>query len=237
MHTNDDTPETRDLLTRAGAGDARAVGDLFGRHRDRLRRMVQLRIDRRLQGRLDPSDVLQEAFLEFSRALAGYLRNPSMPLYLWLRCLTGRKLQALHRRHLGTRMRAAGREIPLGLATLPQATSESLAAQLLGGLTTPSEAALRAELRARMQDTLGGMEPLDREVLALRHFEQLSNAEVARVLGISEAAASNRYARALRRLKKVLTDAAGGAGDAARPMGDPPPTYPRSHSGAPPRAC
>jgi RNA polymerase sigma-70 factor (ECF subfamily) len=205
----DDTPETRDLLTRAGAGDSRALGDLFGRHRARLRRMVQLRIDRRLQGRLDPSDVLQEAFLEFSRALSDYLRNPSMPLYLWLRCLTGRKLQAIHRRHLRTRMRAAGREVALDLATVPQATSESLAAQLLGRYTTPSQAALKAELQARVQDALGGMEPLDREVLALRHFEQLSNSEVAQVLEISEAAASNRYVRALKRLKKTLTDAAG----------------------------
>jgi RNA polymerase sigma-70 factor (ECF subfamily) len=205
----DDTPETRDLLARAGAGDSQALGDLFGRHRDRLRRMVQLRIDRRLQGRLDPSDVLQEAFLEFSRALADYLRSPSMPLYLWLRCLTGRKLQALHRRHLGTRMRAAGREVALDLGTVPQATSESLAAQLLGRFTTPSQAALKAELRARIQDALGGMEPLDREVLALRHFEQLSNSEVAHVLEISEAAASNRYVRALKRLKKTLSDAAG----------------------------
>jgi RNA polymerase sigma-70 factor (ECF subfamily) len=205
----DDTPETRDLLTRAGAGDSRALGDLFGRHRDRLRRMVQLRIDRRLQGRLDPSDVLQEAFLEYSRALSDYLRNPSMPLYLWLRCLTGRKLQAIHRRHLRTRMRAAGREVALDLATVPQATSESLAAQLLGRFTTPSQAALKAELCARVQDALGGMEPLDREVLALRHFEQLSNSEVAQVLEISEAAASNRYVRALKRLKKTLTDAAG----------------------------
>jgi RNA polymerase sigma-70 factor (ECF subfamily) len=202
----DDAPETRDLLARAGAGDTQALGDLFGRHRDRLRRMIQLRIDRRLQGRIDPSDVLQEAFLEFSRALTGYLRNPAIPLYLWLRCLTGRKLQALHRRHLNTRMRAAGREIAWDLAAVPHATSEGLAAQLLGRFTTPSQAALRAELRSRIQEALGSMEPLDREVLALRHFEQLGNAEVAQVLEISEAAASNRYVRALKRLKKILTD-------------------------------
>jgi RNA polymerase sigma-70 factor (ECF subfamily) len=222
---SDDTPEMRDLLARAAAGDARAVGALFGRHQDRLRRMVQLRLDRRVQGRLDPSDVLQEAFLEFSRALADYLRNPSMPLYLWLRCLTGRKLQALHRRHLGTRMRAAGREVAPGAGTLPQATSESLAAQLLGRFTTPSQAALRAELRARIQEALGGMEPLDREVLALRHFEQLANSEVAQVLEISEAAASNRYVRALKRLKKILTDTAGepeGGGAGCEPAGQAP---------------
>src|SRR5262249_35289226 len=117
--------------------------------------------------------------------------------------------QALHRHHLRARMRAAGREVVAGGGTLPQATSESLAAQLLGRFTTPSQAALRAELRARIHDALNGMEPLDREVLALRHFEQLSNSEVAQLLELSKAAASNRYVRALKRLKKVLTDAAG----------------------------
>jgi RNA polymerase sigma-70 factor (ECF subfamily) len=203
----DDTSETRELLTRAGAGDAQALGELFGLHQDRLRRMVQLRIDRRLQGRLDPSDVLQEAFLEFSRSLTGYLRSPPMPLYLWLRCLTARKLLAIHRRHLQTRMRAAGREVSLAPEGVPQATSESLADQLLGRFTTPSQAALRAELRARIQGALADMEPLDHEVLALRHFEQLSNSEVAQVLGISEKAASSRYIRGLKRLRKILTDA------------------------------
>jgi RNA polymerase sigma-70 factor (ECF subfamily) len=207
MTTN--TPETRELLDRAGAGDPQALGELFGRNSDRLRRMVQLRLDKRLQGRIDPSDVLQEAFLELSRALAGYLSNPTMPFYLWLRCLTGRKLQVLHRRHLGTRRRNVGREVALQGGTLPQATSESLAAQLLGRFTTPSQAALRAELQRQIQDALSTMEPLDREVLALRHFEQLSNAEAAQVLEISETAASNRYVRALKRLKKILTDTGG----------------------------
>jgi RNA polymerase sigma-70 factor, ECF subfamily len=206
----DETRETHDLLARAAAGDARAVGDLFGRHEGTLRRMVRLRMDRRLRGRLDPSDVLQEAFLEFSRSLADYLRDPPMPLYLWLRCLTGRKLQALHRRHLRTRMRAAGREVPLGPGDLPWVASEGFAGQRPGRFTAPGEAALRAELWARIRDALGGLGPRDREVLALRHFEQLSNSEVARALKISEAAASNRYVRALRRLKKTLSDVAGG---------------------------
>jgi RNA polymerase sigma-70 factor (ECF subfamily) len=200
-----DPADTLELLRRAGAGDPQALGELFGRHSDRLRRMVQLRLDRRLQGRIDPSDVLQEAFLEVARALADYLRNPAMPFFLWLRCLTGRKLQALHRRHLGTRMRSVGQELALHGGTLPQAPSESLAAQLLGRFTTPSQAAVRAELRRQIQEALGSMKPLDREVLALRHFEQLSNAETAQVLEISEAAASNRYVRALKRLKRILT--------------------------------
>jgi RNA polymerase sigma-70 factor (ECF subfamily) len=196
-----------DLLRRAGEGDGEALGDLFAHHRDRLRRMVQIRLDHRLRGRIDPSDVLQEAYLEVSRSLSKYLRNPELPFFLWLRFLTGRRLQALHRHHLKTHARDAGREVSLHHGALPQASSESLAAQLLGRHTTPSQAVVRAELQMRIQEALNSMEPLDREVLALRHFEQLSNAETARVLDISEAAASNRFVRALKRLKTILMEA------------------------------
>jgi RNA polymerase sigma-70 factor (ECF subfamily) len=176
--------------------------------------MVELRLDRRLQGRLDPSDILQEAFLEFSRSLANYLRDPQMPFFIWLRFITCRKLQALHRHHLGTGIRDAQREISLHRGALPQADSASLAAQLLGRYTSPSEAAVRAELEIRIQEALNNMDALDREVLALRHFEQLGNLEIAEILGISEAAASNRYIRALKRLKTILTEVPGGDNDA-----------------------
>jgi RNA polymerase sigma-70 factor (ECF subfamily) len=204
-----DPSDTPDLLRRAAAGDGQALGGLFDRHRDRLRRMVQVRLDRRLQGRIDPSDVLQEAYLELARSLADYLRNPAVPFFLWLRYITGMKLQALHRHHLGTKARDAGREVSLHRGALPRASSVSLAAQLLGRHTTPSQAAVRAELRARVQEALSCMEALDREVLALRHFEQLSNAETAEVLGLSETAASNRFVRALKRLKKALLSVPG----------------------------
>ena len=202
--------DTSELLRRAGAGDQGAVGDLFDRHRDRLRRMVQLRMDRRLQGRVDPSDVLQEAYLGFARSLADYLQNPGTSLYLWLRLIAARKLQALHRHHLGTHMRAAGREVSLHRGALPQASSVSLAAQLLGRFPSPSEAAVRAELQIHVQEALNRMDPIDREVLALRHFEQLSNVETAQVLGLSAAAASNRFVRALRHLKDILASVPGG---------------------------
>jgi RNA polymerase sigma-70 factor (ECF subfamily) len=142
-------------------------------------------MDRRLQGRLNPSDVLQESFLEVSKALGEYLRNPAIPFFLWLRMITGRKLHTLHRHHLGTHVRDAGREVSLHQGALPQASSESLAAQLLGRFTSPSQAAVRAELQIRVQDALNSMDPLDREVLALRHFEQLSNSEIAQVSGSS----------------------------------------------------
>jgi RNA polymerase sigma-70 factor (ECF subfamily) len=204
-----DLGEPSDLLRRAGGGDAEALGDLFFRHRDRLRRMVHLRLDRRLQGRLDASDVLQETYVEFARSLAEYLRDPQVPFFMWLRFITGRKLQALHRQHLGVKARDAGREVALHRGALPQASSLSLAAQLLGRYTTPSQAAARAELQLRVQEALNAMDPIDREVLALRHYEQLSNSETAQALGISEAAASNRFVRALKRLKGILTSAPG----------------------------
>jgi RNA polymerase sigma-70 factor, ECF subfamily len=205
--------EPTELLERAGRGDKEALGTLFSRHRDRLRRMIQVRLDRRLQGRIDASDILQEAFVEVARCFGSYIEEPVLPFFLWLRMITGRKLQALHRRHLGTRIRDAGREVLLQGGALPQASSVSLAAQLLGRLTTPSEAAVRAELRLLVQDALNVMEPLDREVLALRHFEHLTNSETARVLEISEQAASNRFVRALKRLKGILGAIPGIAGD------------------------
>ena len=204
-----DSNETQVLLQRAGQGDRQAVGELFTRHKERLRRMVQLRLDRRLQGRIDPSDVLQDAYLSAARSLAEYLQNPTMPFFLWLRMITGRRLRTLHKRHLGTQSRNAGREVALHHGALPQASSVSLAAQLLGRLTTPSMAAVRAELQVRVQDVLNSMDALDREVLALRHFEQLTNSETALVLDISESAASNRFVRALARLRTTLMSAPG----------------------------
>jgi RNA polymerase sigma-70 factor (ECF subfamily) len=193
------------LLKRAAAGDQHAVNDLFNLYRDRLRAMVRLRLNRRLQGRVDPSDVLQEAYLEICKHFADYVRAPTLPFFLWLRHITGQKLIAVHRQHLGARMRDADREVSLHRGALPQASSVSLAAQLLGRLSTPSQAALRAELQMRVQEALNSMDPIDREVLALRHFEMLSNAETAQVLGLKKSAASNRYIRALERLKEILS--------------------------------
>jgi RNA polymerase sigma-70 factor (ECF subfamily) len=158
-----------------------------------------------LQGRLDPSDVLQEAFLDVARRAPEYAARPDMPVFLWLRFLTAQRLLALHRQHLGAQMRDAEQEVSLYRGALPMASSVSLAAQLMGRFTSVSEAAARAELQVKLQAVLNGMEPLDREVLALRHFEELTNAETAEVLGIRKSAASNRYIRALRRLKDILT--------------------------------
>jgi RNA polymerase sigma-70 factor (ECF subfamily) len=199
-----DPSETANLLHRAAAGDQQALAELFAHYRDRLRQMVRLRLDRRLQGRLDPSDVLQEAYLDLARRFPEYSRQPSVPFFLWLRGLTGQKLTDLHRQHLGAKMRDAGQEISLYRGALPQVSSASLANQLLGRLTSASRAAMRAETQLRVQEVLNGMDPMDREVLILRHFEMLSNDETAAVLGIKKSAASNRYIRALKRLKDSL---------------------------------
>ncbi len=193
------------LLRRLLAGDAQAPAELFQHYRPRLRRMVRLRLDHRLRGRVDPSDVLQDAFLDVARRAPEYVADPALPVYLWLRLLTAQRLLMLHRRHLGTQMRDAGLEVSLGSGALPPASSASLAARLFDRLSTPSQAAVRAEMRRRLLEALDAMDPIDREVLTLRHFEELSNGEIAQVLGLRKAAASNRYVRALNRLREVLS--------------------------------
>jgi RNA polymerase sigma-70 factor, ECF subfamily len=205
--------EPDELTRRLRDGDAAAAVELFTAFRDRLGRMVRLRLDRRLHGRLDASDVLQEAFLDV-QAKAADFASKGMPAYLWLRLIVAERLLALHRHHLGARMRDAGREVSLNRDELPAASTHYLANLLLGRLTTPTEAAVRAERQARLQEALDGMDPLDREVIALRHFEELSNGEAAVVLGLSKTAASNCYIRALKRLKDVLSALPGGDSDA-----------------------
>ncbi len=200
-----ESSEITNLLQRAAAGESQAIEELFSRYRERLKRMVHLRLSRRLQGRVDDSDVLQEAYLEVARRLKEYAEEPRVPFYIWLRHMTGLKLAEVHRRHLGTQMRDADREVTLHRGALPEADSLSLAAQLLGKLSTPSQAAIKAETRIRVQEALNSMDPIDREVLALKHFEQLSFSEIAEVLGLSKAGAGSRYLRAIKRLREILS--------------------------------
>ena len=166
--------------------------------------MVRFRLDPRLQGRVDPSDVLQEAYLDLAQKLPGYASKPPMPFFLWLRLVVGERLLRVHRQHLDAAARDAGREISIHQGPLPRASSASLAAQLLGRVTSASRAAVRAERQVRLQEILNAMDPIDREILTLRHFEDLSNGETAQVLGLTKTAASNRYVRALSRLKEIL---------------------------------
>jgi RNA polymerase sigma-70 factor, ECF subfamily len=197
--------ELPELLARAAAGDQTAVTELFSLYRKRLKQMIRLRLNRRLQSRVDESDILQDAFLEAARRLPDYLTNRPLPFYLWLRHITGEKLIDSHRRHLGAQMRDAAQEVSLHRGPMPGANSGSLAAWLLGRLTSPSQAAIKAETRLRVQEVLNGMDPVDREILALRHFEQLTNAEAALTLEMNESSCSSRYLRALKRLKDELS--------------------------------
>ena len=207
---NPNTADTVDLLERARSGEPAALNEIFTRHRERLRRMVDMRLDRRLQARIDPSDVIQEAYIDVVTRLEEYLREPRIPLFLWLRLIVGERLMKIHRHHLGTQMRDAGLEVSLYRGALPAASSSALVAQLLGKHTSPTQAAARAERALRLQEALNTLDPTDREVLSLRHFEELSVAETAQVLGITESAAAKRYIRALKRLKDVLTTLPGG---------------------------
>jgi RNA polymerase sigma-70 factor (ECF subfamily) len=208
MATN--SAETTRLLEQARAGDREALNSLLARHLPRLRRMVDLRLDRRLQARIDASDVIQEACVEVVTRLNEYFSKPSYPLFLWLRLIVGERLLKLHRHHLGTQMRDAELEVSIYRGALPEASSAALAAQLLGRHTSPTQAAVRAERMMRLQEALNTLDAIDREVLSLRHFEELSLAETALSLGIEEPAAAKRYIRALKRLKATLASMPGG---------------------------
>ncbi len=204
-----DVSETDNLFRRAQEGDEQALADLFSSYRDSLKRMVRLRMNRALQGRVDDSDVVQDALLDAIRRFHEYSRNPALPFFIWLRQITVHKLVDVHRRHLGAKMRDARQVLSLHQGPFPAADSVSLAAHLLGKMTSPSNAAIRSEMRLRVQEVLNGMEDLDRELLALRHFEQLTNVEAAQVLGINPSTASSRYLRALKRLKGELEELPG----------------------------
>jgi RNA polymerase sigma-70 factor (ECF subfamily) len=206
----ENSSETRRLVEQARGGDAAALNGLFARHRDRLRRMIDLRLDRRVRGRVDPSDVLRDGFADAVGKFPAYLTDRAVPAFLWLRLVVGERLAKVHRTHLGTQMRDAALEVSLYQSALPAASSAALAAQLLGKHTSPTEAAVRAEQMLQLQEAINALDPLDREIIALRNFEELSRAEAAQALGIEEAAAAKRYVRAISRLKQALGPRADG---------------------------
>lgn len=196
--------ESETLLERLRGGDESSLAELFLRHRARLWRLVEFRLDPRLRGRVDADDVLQEAYLNAAQRVPHFLEKPSMSFFIWIRLIVDQTLADVHRRHLGAQLRDAGREIRIG-GVHPHGTSTSLAFQIVGNLTSPSQAAIREETYRLLEEAIESMDSMDREVLALRHFEELTNGEVAEVLGIQEKAASIRYIRALRRLKGILS--------------------------------
>jgi RNA polymerase sigma-70 factor, ECF subfamily len=201
--------DSNELAERLKRGDREALSLLFSRQWNRLWQIVDFRMDRRLLGRVDPDDVLQEAYLAAASRLEHYRDEQAFSPLIWVRMILLQTLTDIHRHHLGTQMRDAGREIDVHGCRYPQTTAVSLAALLAGDLTSPSQAAVRSEMLERVEQAIGVMDPLDREVLALRHFEELGNKEVAEVLQIQEKAASIRYVRALKRLKAIVAQLPG----------------------------
>src|SRR4051794_23531047 len=198
-------PDPDELLLRAGRGEDAARQRLLAMHRDRLRRMVAVRMDRRLAARLDPSDVVQEALADAGQRLDEYLRDRPTAFYPWLRQFAWERLVDLHRRHVQAQRRSVAREEARDVG-LPDESASALVERLVGSGTSPSRRLIRAELRERVQSGLASLGPRDREVLVLRHLEGLSTAEVAAVLGLSSGAVMTRHTRALVRLRALLED-------------------------------
>jgi RNA polymerase sigma-70 factor (ECF subfamily) len=201
-------PDTEQLLDRAGQGDAWARNCLLERHRARLRALIALRMDRRLAARVDPSDVVQESLAEADGKLADYVRTRPLPFYLWLRALVLERLVDLHRRHVRAQKRSIRRE-EVQLPGLSDESLEQLAQRLVARGSHPSARLQREELRTQLAAALARLPERDREVLVLRHFEQLSIREIAAVLGSTEGAVKVRQVRALQRLRGLLGDILG----------------------------
>ncbi len=199
-----DSIETDELLKRVGEDDPEAINGLLAKHREALRRMIAMRMDRAIGRRVDASDVVQGVLLEASRRLPDYLRDPSMPFHLWLRHIARDHLIDEHRRHRVAGRRSVDRERPMARGAFADRSSIDLAADLRDPELTPAAMAIRHELQRRFQTAIGELDEDDREVLLMRHFEHLSNSEVARALGLSDAAAGMRHLRALRRLRAVM---------------------------------
>jgi RNA polymerase sigma-70 factor (ECF subfamily) len=196
-------PDTDHLLDRVRQGDLPARERLLGRHRERLRKMVAFHLDRRLAARIDPSDVVQEALADADRKLDDYVERPPLPFYPWLRQIAWDRLIDMRRRHIGAAKRSVRREEPEVLE-LPDESSILLARRLFALGSTPSQHVLRVELRRRVQAALALLPARDREILVLRHLEQLTTPEIAGVLRISTAAVKSRHLRALQRLRDFL---------------------------------
>lgn len=184
--------------------DQEALASLFSKYRGRLKRLIDFRMDRRLARRVDSSDVMQQVYVEAQSRLRHFASNPALSFYGWLRQITLQTLVDVHRRHLGTKKRDAKQEVSLFAQLNTQSAAQSLAQQLADSLTSPSQAAVKREMVGQLRGVIESMDEIDREVLILRHFEEMGNNEVAEVLGIGEAAASNRYVRALKRLRDML---------------------------------
>ncbi len=207
MNTEHETTSSR--IERVRAGDTQALVAAFDEYRPRLARITFFRLDQRLAGRLDPDDVLQEAYISAAQRCAHVEGDTESALFIWLRLIVIQTLAEMHRRHLGAQKRDAGREIALHQRLPCESTCLSMTRHLVASVTSPSLAMRRSEFTEQLHRALDQMDPVDREVLAMRHFEELTNQEIAEALGIQQKAASIRYVRALRRLKAILDEVSG----------------------------
>src|SRR5688572_1994733 len=199
-----DRTDTQRLLDEARGGDNEAAGRLLEKHRDALRRLVQMRLDPKVQRRIDVSDVVQDAIIDANRRLKEFLANPAMPFHLWLRNIARDRIIDSHRRHRASAKRSVDREQRLAIPAADDRSTMDLAAQLCDPERTPAAEATMRELARRFHSALEELDEADREVVVMRHFEQLSNQEVAQTLGLTQPAASMRYLRAIRRLRELL---------------------------------
>lgn len=196
--------QTRAMLDQVRDGDDDARERLLSEFREPLRRVVHLRLDPALARRVDASDIVQDVLLEATQRLTDYLREPNMPFHLWLRHLAQDRIIDTHRQHRLAQRRSIDREQQLDRPAWMDQSSLQLAAQLVDGEQTPATAALQRELERKLDDAMEQLEGHDREIIQMRHHEQLSNQDVAQILGLSEAAASMRYLRAVRKLRTIL---------------------------------
>ena len=194
------------LVDQMRAGDPDALAGVFSFYRERLKRIVKFRMDYRLAGRVSDSDVLQEAFIAAAKRLEHFQSHTEMSPFLWLRLVTGQQLIDIHRQHVQAEMRDVRKEVSLQQNAPSPHTSLAIAAQLAGSMTAVSEVVAKAERIDRLEATLNQMDEIDREVIALRHFEELSNVETANVLKIETSAASKRYIRAMARLAELMKE-------------------------------
>lgn len=200
-----DATLTQELLERAKNGEPDAVERLLDKHREPIRRMIDMRLDPAIVQRVDASDVVQEVLIEANRRLKDYLKAPSMPFHLWLRHIAKDHLIDAHRRHHQAQKRGVDREQPIHRPAHADRSSLELAGQLLDRDLTPASAAIQAEMQRRLTEAISRLDEDDREVILMRHYEILANQEVAAALGLTEAAASMRYLRAVRKLRDLLT--------------------------------
>jgi len=201
-----DPDKTEKLLSDARRGDMRAVNRLLERHRDAVRRLVRMRLDQKIQRRIDVSDVVQDVFVEANRRLREYLQAPVMPFHLWLRHIARDRIIDAHRRHRVSAKRSVDREQSLTPAGPVDRSTRELAAQLSDQQLTPAAAATQKELAQRVEQAIARLSDPDAEIIVMRHYEHLTNQEVALALSLSEPAASMRYLRAVRRLRALLFD-------------------------------